>query len=204
MSNVLTTLRDRAQRLVEDLPYFAVNCLKIRPKAGGLLPLTFNRVQLEVHERLEAQLRDTGRVRALILKARQPGISTYVEARFFHKITKTPGIASFILTHSQQATEAIFGITERYHSNMPEPLRLKTVAADLIEEDRITVEPFGMGAEDFAYMAQEAPGAMFLLGAKVPGGGGHHTPIFDIDEDVLPLGSAMLAETARRYVTGEF
>lgn len=82
--------------------------------------------------------------------------------------------------------------------------RLKAVAADFVSEDRIAVEPFGMGAEDFAYMAQEAPGAMFLLGGKVAGGGGHHTPIFDIDEDVLPLGSAMLAETARRYVAGEF
>ena len=73
--------------------------------------------------------------------------------------------------------------------------RLKTVAADFVKEDRISVEPFGMGAEDFAYMAQEAPGAMFMLGGQVAGGGGHHTPIFDIDEDVLPLGSAMLAET---------
>ncbi len=133
MNDVIATLRDRAVRLVDDLPYYAEHCLKIRPKAGGLVPLVFNGVQLNVHERLEAQLRDTGRVRALILKARQPGISTYVEARFFHKITKTPGIASFILTHSQQATEAIFGITERYHSNMPEPLRLKTVAANARE-----------------------------------------------------------------------
>lgn len=80
--------------------------------------------------------------------------------------------------------------------------RLKQVAAELAGEDRLIDEPFGMGAEDFAYMAREAPGAMFLLGGKVPGGGGHHTPIFDIDENVLPLGSAILAETARRYVTG--
>ncbi len=80
--------------------------------------------------------------------------------------------------------------------------RLKQVAAEMIAGDRIIEEPFGMGAEDFAYMAREIPGAMFLLGGKVAGGGSHHTPIFDIDEDVLPLGSAVLAETARRFVTG--
>lgn len=79
--------------------------------------------------------------------------------------------------------------------------RLKQVAAEIAGEERIIDEPFGMGAEDFAYMAREAPGSMFLLGAQVQGGGGHHTPIFDIDESVLPLGSAMLAETARRFVT---
>ena len=30
----------------------------------------------------------------------------------------------------------------------------------------------------------------------------HHTASFNIDEQVLPLGSAILAETARRFVTG--
>ena len=63
--------------------------------------------------------------------------------------------------------------------------------------------PLSMGAEDFAYMTQAAPGAMFMLGAAVPGGGAHHTPTFDIDEDVFPLGTAILAETAHRFVTGE-
>jgi amidohydrolase len=54
-----------------------------------------------------------------------------------------------------------------------------------------------MGAEDFAYMSRQAPGAMFMLGARIgedkrP----HHTPIFDIDEAVLPLGAAVLADAA--------
>lgn len=78
---------------------------------------------------------------------------------------------------------------------------LKSVAKELAGGDAIIEECFGMGGEDFAYMAQSAPGAMFLLGAQVPGGGGHHTPIFDIDESVLPMGTAILAETARRFVT---
>jgi hypothetical protein len=123
-------LRTRAERLLSDLPYFTEHCLKIRPKAGGLVPLILNRVQLEIHARLEQQLRDTGRVRALILKARQPGCSTYVEARYFHRITQTPGTTAFILTHGQAATENIFGIGQRFHENLPEPLALKTVAAN--------------------------------------------------------------------------
>lgn len=64
---------------------------------------------------------------------------------------------------------------------------------------------FGMGAEDFAYMTQGAPGAMFMLGAALPDGRvrPHHTPDFDIDERCLPIGAAVLAETARRFVTGQ-
>ena len=34
---------------------------------------------------------------------------------------------------------------------------------------------------------------MFMLGAAVENGGAHHTPLFDIDEDVFPLGVAVLA-----------
>jgi amidohydrolase len=46
---------------------------------------------------------------------------------------------------------------------------------------------------------------MFMLGAAIDDGvnRGHHTPIFDIDERALPIGAAILAETARRYLAGE-
>ncbi len=94
-------VRGRAERLLTDFPYYAEHCLTIRSKAGGLVPLRLNRIQRTVHDRLEEQVRQTGRVRALILKARQPGISTYVEARFFWHVTKRAGIQAFILTHKQ-------------------------------------------------------------------------------------------------------
>ncbi len=75
--------RERAirRRLKGDFPHYAARCLKIRPKQGGLIPFELNAVQRTIHERLEHQLTETGRVRALILKARQPGCSTYIEGR---------------------------------------------------------------------------------------------------------------------------
>ncbi|MCB0214346.1 MAG: amidohydrolase [Anaerolineae bacterium] len=80
----------------------------------------------------------------------------------------------------------------------------KDVAGDLVGADQVIEESMGMGAEDFAYMCQEAPGAMFLLGAALPDGieRAHHTNIFDIDENVLPVGVAVLAETTRRFLKG--
>lgn len=82
---------------------------------------------------------------------------------------------------------------------------MRDVAHDLVDERQIINQEFGMGAEDFAYMAREAKGAMFMLGAAIDDGTvrHHHTDIFDIDESVLHIGSAMLAETARRFVTGQ-
>ena len=61
-----------------------------------------------------------------------------------------------------------------------------------------------MGAEDFSYMSRLAPGAMFFLGARMgedqrP----HHTPVFDIDESVMPLGAAVLAEAACRLLRAQ-
>lgn len=81
---------------------------------------------------------------------------------------------------------------------------VREVARDLAGAEAVVEHPFGMGGEDFAYMAQKAPGAMFLLGAQVANGGMHHTDLFDIDEDALPLGTAVLAETARRFVLGQY
>jgi amidohydrolase len=81
---------------------------------------------------------------------------------------------------------------------------MRAVTRDLLGDEAVVDQPFGMGGEDFAYMTQAAPGAMFFLGAQVEGGGSHHTPTFAIDEEVLPLGAATLAETARRFVTGAF
>lgn len=82
---------------------------------------------------------------------------------------------------------------------------LRQVAGDLLGQDAVVSGQQGMGAEDFSYMAQLAPGAMFGLGVKAPGRAPRylHTPTFDIDEDALPIGTAILAETALRFVRGE-
>lgn len=81
---------------------------------------------------------------------------------------------------------------------------MRRVAGDLVGETAVVNDEFGMGAEDFAYMTQQAKGAMFMLGAAIDDDiiRNHHTDIFDIAEEVLPVGAAILAETARRFVTG--
>ncbi len=53
-----------------------------------------------------------------------------------------------------------------------------------------------MGAEDFALLQQCAPGCFFWLGAALAEPREHHTPRFDVDERVLPLGAAALAACA--------
>jgi amidohydrolase len=82
---------------------------------------------------------------------------------------------------------------------------LRQVGGDLLGEDRVGTEQKGMGAEDFSYMAKLARGAMFRLGVKPPAAAPRyaHTATFDIDEEALPVGTAIMAETIRRFVRGE-
>jgi amidohydrolase len=53
-----------------------------------------------------------------------------------------------------------------------------------------------MAAEDFAFLAEEAPGCFFWLGAALPDPREHHHPRFDIDESALPVGAAAMATAA--------
>jgi amidohydrolase len=76
---------------------------------------------------------------------------------------------------------------------------IRAVAREMRGEDVFYQDEAGMGAEDFSYMAQKAPGAMFMLGAKFDATNRpHHSPIFDIDESTFHLGAAILTETAVR------
>jgi len=105
------------QRLKDEFPHYAGKCLKIRTKSGAIQPFTLNTAQQYVHERLEAQRKATGKVRALILKARQQGFSTYIGGRFYHRVTHSFGIQCFILTHEQPATDNLFSMVDRYHKH---------------------------------------------------------------------------------------
>jgi amidohydrolase len=80
---------------------------------------------------------------------------------------------------------------------------IRQVAVDLLGADCLHPPEPGMGGEDFALLANLAPGAMFGLGTKGEGGGRTaHSSTFDIDERALPIGAAILAEAARRYLVG--
>ncbi|NJE48889.1 amidohydrolase [Thermococcus sp. 9N3] len=63
--------------------------------------------------------------------------------------------------------------------------------------------PPTMGAEDFAYYLQRVPGAFLALGIRNEEKGivyPHHHPKFDVDEDVLHLGTAMEVALAREFL----
>lgn len=121
------------QKLKDDFEHYASKCLKIRTKAGAIVPLELNAAQLYIHKRAEEQRVRTGKVRAIILKGRQQGCSTYIEGRFYWRVTHTRGVRAFILTHEEDATNNLFELAKRYHDNCPPPVKPNSAAANAKE-----------------------------------------------------------------------
>lgn len=107
------------RRLRDDYEFYARKCLKIRTKSGGLEPFIFNRAQRYLDARAAAQKARVGYVRIIGLKGRQQGFSTYVDGRGIHITTHRIGRRAMILTHHDDGTKNLFGMTKRYYDNLP-------------------------------------------------------------------------------------
>jgi amidohydrolase len=88
--------------------------------------------------------------------------------------------------------------------NDPEMSKLvaSACAQGIGKENVETVKP-AMGAEDFAYYLEKVPGSFFRLGIRNEKKGiihPYHSTLFDIDEDVLPLGVEMFVRIIDRYL----
>lgn len=120
-------------RLRDDFPFYARNCLRIRAKTGKINAFELNKAQQYIHRCLEEQREKTGRVRAIVLKGRQQGVSTYVEGRYYWKVTHRSGVRAFILTHEADSTSALFEMAERYHELAPGFVKPTTGASNAKE-----------------------------------------------------------------------
>jgi amidohydrolase len=92
-----------------------------------------------------------------------------------------------------------------YHPviNDPELTALvRKTGVDFLGPESVREAPLEMGGEDFSYFAEKIPGCFFFLGGAPLGKPKprHHHPLFDVDERCLPLGAALLAEIATRFL----
>ena len=129
-------LKAVALKCYNDFEFFAKTCLKIVDKEGNLAPFIMNAEQKILHDKIEAQLLEKGKVRVICLKGRQQGVSTYVEGRFYWKLWKTKKgktLRAFILTHKDEATDNLFNMAKRYHESIPAHLKPPTTRSNAKE-----------------------------------------------------------------------
>lgn len=113
MSKALENLK----KLKANFELYAPFNLCIKTKSGEIEPFALNTAQQFIHKAIEEQKAKTGKVRAILLKGRQQGASTYVEGRFYWLVSLTKGKQAYILTHEQAATDNLFGMAQRYHEH---------------------------------------------------------------------------------------
>jgi len=84
---------------------------------------------------------------------------------------------------------------------------LREAGAAIAGTEHVCEPKLGLGAEDFGYFVNQARegGSMFGLGVWSGEGDKRrgHSPTFDIDERALPIGTAVMAEAAVRYLRGK-
>ena len=77
------------------------------------------------------------------------------------------------------------------------------VAKEILGEDKLSLLKPLMGSEDFSFYLQKVPGTFAFLGIENKEKGiiyPHHHPKFNIDEDILPLGTALHVSVAMEYL----
>ena len=109
--------------------------------------------------------------------------------------------------------EAKVTVTPGFPVTMCDPRAVaigQEVASGLFgEQDWVTLPAPIMGAEDFSYVLEAVPGAMFFLGVAREGDDWRnacaiHSPRMYVDEAALPRGSAVLAGCALRFLERGF
>lgn len=106
--------RRRAQdvQTVNDPMQWASTNLRILNKEGALVPLHYNRAQRDY---LANKTR-----RDLILKARQLGISTLLQAENYRQCVAGTAV-TMTLAHDDDATQKLRRMADRFHANHPDP-----------------------------------------------------------------------------------
>ncbi|MGM5019204.1 hypothetical protein [Tardiphaga sp. 367_B4_N1_1] len=126
MTEATAEQRARAKRLREDFEYYAKNCVKIRTKKGKIAKLVLNRVQKRFLKTVLDQWERTGRVRMVVLKARQQGLSTVISALQYWWLSQRTAQKGLVMAHEGDSTTTLLDMYRRIHDNIPEVLRPHT------------------------------------------------------------------------------
>lgn len=111
------------KRLYEDFEFYAKHALKIRTKEGEVKPFTLNEAQTRLLTAINDQIKAEGKVRVVILKARQMGLSTLVGGWLYWYISQHQAQKGLVVTHHADSTRALFDMTKRYFEHTPEILK---------------------------------------------------------------------------------
>lgn len=126
MADKEQALKEIRLRLYEDFSFYAEHAIKIRTKTAEIKGLVLNEAQRRLAKVIEDQWRTERKVRIIILKARQMGLSTVIGSWLYWKTSQNKARKTFVVAHKAEATGTLFDMTKRFHDMCPEVLRPST------------------------------------------------------------------------------
>ena len=218
-TELMTLIKEKEKRVQldeysKDFARFAEEQIKIVTKDAtqGFVPFQLNDAQKYITEKLTEQLNETGKVRAIILKARQQGISTYCAGRVFWKTYFNQHTRSVVMAHDSATSDALFNMSKNLIKNM---------AAELRPEDKKS-NAKEIVIKTSAYKDRDAQGSYRLYTAGSPEAGRGTTPtiahlsevaFWQHDEKILAglfqgisqaAGTEVILESTANGAQGEF
>ena len=126
--------------------------------------------------------------------------------------TMSPQVREIALKHFYRIIE---GVAQSYSANVEIDIKLSVPATvnTLLETqlvEKTATELFGknnvvqfeqplMFAEDFSFFLEKVPGCYFTVGNGEKSHG-LHTPLYDFQDDIIPIAASLLAQTAVNYL----
>lgn len=127
--------------------YFCKYYIKIIDKNKKQVPFVWNEVQQRIDDKVEALWAQGKPALIVVLKARQFGVSTYVQGKGICRACKRRNVNILLMAHREDSTEAIFEKAKYMHRNMPDGVRPMRKASN--SQELIFDRPTGYrGAEE--------------------------------------------------------
>src|SRR6188768_2405410 len=107
------------QRLLWDTPFWAANCAVIRAadkKAVRLVPRPW---QVEFDAALEKQRAAGMPMRAIVLKARKLGFSTWVQAKFMQRVTQMEAQYALTVAQDRKTAGVLYDMAKLIYERLP-------------------------------------------------------------------------------------
>lgn len=104
--------------IARDFYRYTENNLRIRNKAGEVVPFKLNNIQKQIVEHVLDDIENKRPVRYIILKARQEGVSTLIEALIFWHTATNKNVKSKIVAHENETAKALYEMFRRYYDNL--------------------------------------------------------------------------------------
>jgi len=109
------------------------NGLNIKTKDSEIIPFIFNDPQDIVYETLRKRYEAGGLRWAIVLKARQEGISTLTSALGFKGAATRPNFSGAVVAHEDKATANLFEMYKLFYNKLPEDMKPEILRSNAYE-----------------------------------------------------------------------